>query len=98
MNCRQTQLVLFVQALTHAQSSAHRRAPCGRMDLAQAVLAPISKIQFCTTLLRLQLPGRASFAVFTHSEQGVNQAAEGLVSGSLWRAQPWSVRLRDVLL
>lgn len=38
------------------------------------------------------------FAVFAHSEQGVNQAAEGLVSGSPWRAQPWSVGLRDVSL
>lgn len=61
MNCRQTQLVLFVEALTHAQSSAHGRAPCLRTDLGQAALAPISKIKFCTTLLRLQLPGRASF-------------------------------------
>lgn len=61
MNCRQTQLVLFAQALTHAQSSAHGRAPCVRMDSGQAVLAPIRKIKFCTTLLRLQLAARASF-------------------------------------
>lgn len=59
MNCKQTQLVLFVEALTHAHSSVHRRAPWVTMDLA--VLAPISKIKFCTTLLRLQLPGRANF-------------------------------------
>lgn len=61
MNCRQTQLLLFVEAVPQAQSSAHGRAQCVRLDLGQAVLAPISKIQFCTTLLRLQLPGRANF-------------------------------------
>lgn len=56
MNCRQTQLLLFVEAVPQAESSAHGRAQCVRLDLGQAVLAPISKIQFCTTLLRLQLP------------------------------------------
>lgn len=93
--CRQTQLVLFVEALTQAQSSAHGRAPCLRTDLAQAVLAPISKIKFCTTLLRLQLAGRASFCCLF--SQCVNEAAEPLVSGSHWRAQACSVGLSSEL-
>lgn len=48
--------------------------------LGQAVLAPISKFKFCTTLLRLQLAGRANFCC--PFSQCVNQAAELLVSGS----------------
>lgn len=63
--------------------------------LGQAVLAPISKIKFCTTLLRLQLAGRANFCC--PFSQCVNQAAEPLVSGSHWRAQSCSVGLSSEL-
>lgn len=63
--------------------------------LGQAVLAPISKIKFCTSLLRLQLAGRANFCCLF--SQCVNEAAELLVSGSpvlLSRAQLWTVTAR----
>lgn len=63
--------------------------------LGQAVLAPISKFKFCTTLLRLQLAGRATLCC--PFSKWVHQAAELLVSGSHWRAQACSVRLSSEL-
>lgn len=63
--------------------------------LGQAVLAPISKIKFCPTLLRLQLAGRANFCCLF--SQCVNEAAELLLSGSpvlLSGAQLWTVTAR----
>lgn len=54
--------------------------------LGQAVLAPISKFKFCTTLLRLQLAGRATLCCLF--SKWVHQAAELLVSGSPGEPRP----------